>query len=266
MIRKILFYLTISLSAITTYAQSWEVGGGLGATGYMGDLNPVKPYILTDPAISLQVKRNFTPYLSLKASGMLGKIRAKDSDSENSGQIQRNLSFFSTIVEGTVQAEFNFFHFQADVGKNAYSPYIFAGIGGVAFEPKAVLNGEVYKLRDYGTEGQTFGNNYNSYAITVPYGAGIKVNVTRRWNLTGEVGYRTAFTDYLDDVSGRYPNPADLTNPTSLALSDRSGEVNGGNNVYVMGDQRGDFRKRDTYLFVGISLTYTFVSAKCPLF
>jgi hypothetical protein len=45
-------------------------------------------------------------------------------------------------------------------------------------------------------------------------------------------------------------------------LSDRSGEVTG---IYtgVPNTQRGDFRKRDTYMFVGIGITYTFVSQKC---
>ena len=99
--------------------------------------------------------------------------------------------------------------------------------------------------------------------LSIPYGAGVKYNITGNWNVIGEVGYRTAFTDYLDDVSGNYP--ADLrsitSNPTRDNLSDPSPTK-----VGSPGTQRGDFRKRDTYMFMGISLTYTFVSLKCPMF
>ena len=44
-----------------------------------------------------------------------------------------------------------------------------------------------------------------------------------------------------------------------LDLSDRSA-----GKIGVPGTQRGDFRKKDSYLFVGITLSYTFVSQKCP--
>ncbi|MBU2045627.1 MAG: hypothetical protein KJ712_02710, partial [Bacteroidetes bacterium] len=44
-----------------------------------------------------------------------------------------------------------------------------------------------------------------------------------------------------------------------IALADRSQYKIG-----VPGTQRGDFRKKDSYVFVGITLSYTFVSQKCP--
>jgi hypothetical protein len=93
--------------------------------------------------------------------------------------------------------------------------------------------------------------------LSVPYGAGVKYNLTGNWNIIGEVGYRTVFSDYLDDVSGKYPNFLTLSSE-DYDLSDPSiGKIG------VTGTQRGDLRKRDTYMFTGLSLTYTFVSSKC---
>lgn len=105
---------------------------------------------------------------------------------------------------------------------------------------------------------------YRNYSIVLPYGAGVKYKKSENWTLFAQVGYRATFTDYLDDVSGVYP-----TNDSywgGVNVSDRSGEVNGGVKLYNPGDQRGDFRKTDTYLFVNIGISYTFVSQKCFTF
>ncbi|HEY0771620.1 MAG TPA: DUF6089 family protein [Sphingobacteriaceae bacterium] len=256
--RILLFSWFIAGFVADLSAQSWEIGGFAGSSGYMGDINPSDPTKFTDLAFGAQVKRNIDPYWSFKFSAMHGKIQANDAKSANDYQRQRNLSFYSDITEAGVQTEFNFFNYIPGVSKKKFTPYLFAGIAGVLFNPKTTYNGREYQLADYDTEGV----DYKTYAIAVPYGTGIKYNITRNWNLIGEIGYRTAFTDYLDDISMIYPDKNNLINNDARALSDRSGENSG---VYygAAGTQRGDFRKRDTYMFAGISLTYTFVSQKC---
>jgi hypothetical protein len=252
----LVFFLTSLVFKLS--AQSWEIGGFAGRSGYMGDINPENPAKLTDMAFGGQLKRNVDPYWSFKLNVMHGEIRGDDARSSNAYQQQRNLNFYSGLTEATLQTEFNFFNYIPDVSKKIYTPYLFAGIGGIIFSPKTMYNGQEYQLANYNTEGV----DYKTTALVVPYGAGVKYNVKGYWNLIGEVGYRTAFTDYLDDISTVYPDKTTLTNNDARALSDRSGERAG---VYygATGTQRGDFRKRDTYMFVGISLTYTFVSQKC---
>ncbi|WP_423147274.1 DUF6089 family protein [Rubrolithibacter danxiaensis] len=240
------------------FAQSWEMGGFLGSSAYMGDLNPVTPYKVKDISLGGQLKWNIDPYWSIKLGFMHGKIQAADSLSKNEHFKERNLSFYSPVDEVSLQLEFNFFNYIPSVSKKRYSPYLFTGIGTVIFNPKTKLNGDEYELNLYGTEGQDIQNPYKTYALSVPFGAGVKYNITGKWNLIGEIGYRTAFTDYLDDVSNIYPNYSTLINPTAVALSDRSAS-----HIGITGTQRGDFRKRDTYMFVGFSLTYTFLSDKC---
>ena len=255
--RKFLLFAFLLLGSSWQYAsaQSWDVGGFVGSSGYMGDINPTRPYKFTDLAVGAQVKRNFDGYWSAKLNLMHGKIQGDDALSPNEQQRDRNLSFYSAITEATAQVEFNFFKYQASVFRK-YSPYLFTGVGGVMFNPKAEFQGSERTLRDLKTEGQE--HKYDPIAITVPYGAGIKYNITGNWNLIGEIGYRTVFTDYLDDVSQRYPGPNFSTDPVAQALSDPSiGRIG------APGTQRGDFRKHDTYMFVGLSLTFTFVSDKC---
>lgn len=238
--------------------QTWEVGAFAGGSGYMGDINPVRPYKVTDLAYGGQLKRNFDGNWSLKLNIMRGKIQADDANSPNIYQQERNLNFYSPITEISIQTEFNFFKYltgsMPGYGNHRFSPYLFTGVGGVFFNPKTSYNGEEIALQPLQTENKA----YKKYGISIPYGAGLKYNIQGNWNVIGELGYRTVFNDYLDDISERYPGKGNFANPDSEALSDRSNTQIG-----AAGTQRGDFRKKDTYLFMGISLTYTFVGDKC---
>jgi hypothetical protein len=132
----------------------------------------------------------------------------------------------------------------------------------------AELGDQEYNLRFYRTEGQN--EPYKNYALTVPYGVGFKVRLKENWGLFSQIGYRSAFTDYLDDVSGKYPGadnpPADGDRGLMLSDPNRGPLVSGIPRRTLSGTQRGDFRKRDTYMFVGIGISYTFVSQKCYTF
>ncbi len=259
----VLAFILFLSSFVRVSAQSWELGGFIGSSGYMGDISPTRPYKFTDPAFGGQVKRNFDGYWSLRLNAMHGKMQAADRNSPDPAQRFRNLDFYSPLTEVSLLTEFNLFKYQASVSKR-YSPYLFAGVGGVMFNPKTTLDDQRVELRSWRTEGQLPGETYRPYALAIPYGVGIKYNIAGNWNLAGEVGYRTAFTDYLDDVSGYYALPVGFAAeelPTALRLADRSGTSRD-----LTGTQRGDFRKRDTYMFAGVSLTFTFVSSKCYTF
>lgn len=261
--RWLIFVICFLSQSFIAFSQTWEVGVSAGAAGYMGDLQPVKPYKFTDPVFGGQFKRNFNGHWSAKVGFMRGTIQGDDAKSSNAYQIDRNLHFRAALTELSLQAEFNLFNYLPGglpgFGSRRFSPYIFTGAGGVAFNPVADYNGSEIELNPLQTENV----DYKKQALSAIYGAGIKYNLKGNWNIIGEIGYRTAFTDYLDDVSGRYPdfaaNPP--ASPVTPALSDRSLSQSGSPGV-----QRGDFRPRDTYMFTAISLTYTFVSIKCPTF
>ena len=83
----------------------------------------------------------------------------------------------------------------------------------------------------------------------------VNFRLTNYLTLSSQIGYRTAITDYLDDVSEYYKE--DIYFPYDPLSYPKKG---------VPGTQRGDLRKRDTYMFVSIGLSYTFVSQKCFTF
>lgn len=248
-----LFLLSYSLKA-----QTWEFGGGIGAAGYMGDLNISDPLKPSGPSFGIFAKRNFDGYLALRLNYSFGIISAADSNSRNLQFRQRNLSFTTTLSEVSVMAEFNFMRYIPSVTNSKYTPYMYLGVALLNYNPTTVFNGQKYDLRPLETEGQK--KQYSTSAFSIPYGAGLKYNLSGVVTMGVEIGYRNPNTDYLDDVGGYYAFAGHST--LQQQLSDRSGEKTG---VYIgsPGTQRGDLNPRDTYFFTQFTLSYTFISKKC---
>jgi len=256
----ILFFLSLSYIGKAQSFASWEVGVSAGGAGYLGDLNQYNPVQISGINAGLFVKRNFSSYLGVRLNYNYGQIQANDADSDNEQFRERNLRFKTSLNEGSALLDFNFFDYKINGGNRRFTPYLFAGVGFINFKSRIKYQGSNYRLDRMATEGQE--NGYRNMVLTIPYGGGIRYNYKDTWSIFSEIGYRTAFTDYLDDVSGVYPvNPVYVGNNPSLNLSDPSLHQTG-----AAGTQRGDFRKRDTYLFVSVGISFTFVSSKCYSF
>ncbi|MGV8880239.1 MAG: DUF6089 family protein [Sphingobacteriaceae bacterium] len=257
-----LITLFLLISALLK-AQTWEIGAFGGGSAYQGDLNQRAPLKITDMALGGYVKRNFNGYFAAKLNYGHGKIQADDRNSSHQQLRDRNLRFYSPIDELSIIGEFNFFNYVPEIGRNRFSPFIFLGLGLLNFNPQTRYEHNVYELSRYATEGQPA--PYPRSLIAIPYGAGAKYNFFGKWSIVCELGFRAVDTDFLDDVSGSYPDKAVLLNNISRLLSDRSGE-NTGAYIGTAGTQRGDFRKNDNYAFAGFTLSYTFVTRNCPAF
>lgn len=254
---KSLLIILLLFISFNLQAQTWEIGGSIGGSGYMGDLNPNNPLKLSGIAAGGFVKRNFNRYLALRLNYTYGDIQGNDANSSNQQFRNRNLNFYTGLSEIALIGEFNFMEYLPDVSNNRYTPFIFLGIGSVRYNPQADYQGERYNLRPLTTEGEA--KPYANSAIAIPYGVGIKYNISGKWNIIADLGYRQPNTDYLDDVSGAYPNPAKLPSDLARTLSNRSAA----NSNTLIGTQRGDGRSRDTYLFLQFTLSYTFVTQNC---
>lgn len=256
-------YLLLTVLLFLTYqlrAQTWEIGGSIGGAGYIGDLNPNNPVKISGVSAGVFGKRNFDGYFSAKLNVGIGNIAAYDSRSGYPQFRDRNLNFKDQLREVSLTGEFNFMNYIPDAGRNKYTPYIFTGIGIASYAPRAQdFNGGAFGLRQLKTEGQLkpYGNN----TVVIPYGLGIKYNLSGKFTIMADMGYRYAFTDYLDDVSGVYADKSKMP-ALAAALSDRSGEKTG---VYTgtVGSQRGDFKSHDTYFFLNFTIAFPFVTANC---
>jgi hypothetical protein len=241
--------------------KSAEIGVFLGGSYYIGDLNPIAHFgPLTKPAGGAVFRYNFNQRFALRANGFVGTVQADDVLSSSTSQQQRNLNFRSRISEISVQAEFNFLDYQIGNERKKFSPYIFAGIGAFKFNPVAVYNNYSFTLQPLGTEGQGLdGGPKKKYKLTqvcIPFGIGIRTNLSKMIGLSIEWGMRKTFTDYLDDVSTTYYDPAKLAaarGAVSAVASDPS--IGTDPNYSNVGRQRGNPTTKDWYSFAGIALT-----------
>jgi opacity protein-like surface antigen len=264
--KKIILSFLVFVNAFaTSYAQRAEIGLNGGGSGYIGEFNQSNPLKISGINGGIYAKINFDPHWGLGLHYNYGRIKGDDATSKNPVLQQRNLNFRTSLNEVAFIGSFNFIDMYSPGSKKRISPYLFLGVGGVLFEPRGKYLGEWgVTLADTSTSTEGLAP-YRKYSLVMPFGAGLKYKKSENWTLFGQIGYRAAFTDYLDDVSGVYPDKPKMWG--GVNISDRSGEVSASRlPIYSPGDQRGDSRKRDTYVFVNIGISYTFVSQKCFTF
>ncbi len=251
------------------YVQKGEFGITAGLAHYFGDINTRAGINRPKPAVGAFFRKAFGNYVGLRISAHFLQLGYSDTYSKNDFQKTRNLSFNSNVWEIALQGDFNFFKFVPGDPYHSFTPYITLGVGAFTFDPYAYLNGKKEFLRPLGTEGQLIGYNgrkpYNTLAISIPLGVGIKYNINDRMNFSIEVAHRFTTTDYLDDVSTTYVGAGRFA-PLSSAglLQDRSYEIDPDNIIGVEGRQRGWSKQRDQYIIAEIGLTYNISRYKCP--
>lgn len=276
--RKIIiiaFLFSFSSISVAQKLFRWEFGAGLGAANYLGEMGgnekPRRDFILdlkfsqTRWVVNGFARYKLYPSVSIKAELVYARIQGADNLSTNPGRVGRNLSFTNDLIELNVTGEFFFYEIN-DLGRsyryrNDFRCYAFAGAGGLYSNPKTEYNGSVVKLQPLHTEGV----KYSRFQFVVPTGIGFYFTMSKVHRITYELGYRTTFTDYLDDVSTVYADPSTLGgNPVAIAVANRNPELIYNPDVdnippkenYVPGQKRGDPTHNDSYMFTTVSYSY----------
>ncbi|MEO1515944.1 MAG: DUF6089 family protein [Bacteroidota bacterium] len=250
--------------------RGFEAGGWIGAAHYFGDLNT--NFHLGRPGLTggLVGRFNFNNRVGIRLSANYASVSAYDSDSDNTFEKTRNLSFRSDVFEGSLQLEFNFLPYTHGSKDEFFTPYIFGGFSVINFDPQAKIDDEWFDLRPLGTEGQFKGEEYYSITGAVNYGFGFKIDLSYEWSINIDLSTRHLFTDYLDDVSGLYPDIDDLENlrgDLAVRLADRSMEVSGLESpIGEAGRQRGNSSRNDSYATIGVGIMYYFGDIRCPTY
>src|SRR5690554_227586 len=283
----ILIGVTSSLSA----QYRWDFGVNVGASNYLGEIGGQeltrRDFIFdmklnrTQYVVGGFVRYKISPQLSANVGFNYGKIKANDYNSKNPARVARNLSFQNNIAEITGRLELNLFYANDVSGRGYYNPdfriYGFLGAGVMKHDPKAYyhgdleeFNGELVALQPLRTEGV----DYKLWQFTLPVGLGLYFTHNKVHRFGWEIGYRTTFTDYLDDVSTNYAREDQLspenrelaramsnrTNAQSLADAKAYAEIydmdipNAGS--FAPGEKRGDVTNNDGYLFTQFTYSY----------
>ena len=264
-IKKIYSTITLFFIGIASLsAQSSEIGLVIGANNYLGELNS-GPF--NNPRLSVGVIYRYSlanNRIVLRANLNYGYVVGADSLQNSDFEQNRNLSFRSRIIELSGVVEVNFLPYEIGSKVFKHTPYMYSGLTYFNMRPQAELYGEYKDLQPLGTEGQGmegYADYYKSSQIAIPFGLGYKINLSSAWALNVEWGIRFTFTDYLDDVSTVYADPAKMSlnkNPLSVDFADKSPII------HQEGDKRGNPYDNDIYTFYGVMLTYRIGGRKDP--
>lgn len=271
-------FILIFVLCLTTISKAqwlWDYGVTVGVSNYLGDIGG-KEKTRRDFVADMKMAKTrwnvggFARYkvhqkVSVKLALDYLRIEGDDKLSSNPARNARNLNFRNDMFDLAVTGQV-FFYEDNDLGntyryKNGFRAYFFAGVGAYYSNPKANLNGEWVKLRPLQTEGRA----YSPIGINIPAGVGFYFTVHKKHRIGYELNYRTTFTDYLDDVSGNYADPSNMS-PEGAALSNRTGEVSGLDPAFAKnfgydatsstGNKRGDKTHKDGYMTMSLSYSY----------
>lgn len=261
-------------------AYRWEYMAGIGASNFLGELggadqigtNGFKDleFKETRQVLTVGLRYKITPFLALHSHGTFASISGDDKLTKEPFRNNRNLNFKSNIYELNLnfeasiltQREGGLYKLRGMRRTPSFeaSAYVFAGVGVFHFNPKGLYQGKWYELQPLGTEGQGISparSKYKRTQLCVPVGFGFRYFFNRRWGVGLEYGIRKTFTDYIDDVSKTYYDneaikvqygevAAHLADPS---LGKKEGQT-------LPGEQRGDPRDRDAYMFAVFSIHY----------
>ncbi|MFI5150101.1 MAG: DUF6089 family protein [Bacteroidia bacterium] len=269
--KRILLLSSLFILPFISDAQyKWDVGVKLGAANYLGDIGG-----------GISTRKNFVPDMKMgetrfaggafarlkvhpKASVQFGfdygHIQGDDKLTTNPARHDRNLNFKNNIYELNAMGQFFFYEIN-DLGhtyryRNDFRAYVGVGIAGFHHNPKTLDGG--IALQPLETENVS----YSLYQFSIPAQMGCYFTIDKRYRIGWDITWRTTFTDYLDDVSGHYVNPATQTHQAA-ALADRTNELNlsqAVKNNYGWyegkGAKRGDPTHKDSYIFSTINMSY----------
>lgn len=216
-----LFGFILLLIGSVSYCQKSEIGGGIGGMNYKGDISPTFNYRFYRPAANLFFRYNTGKAVSFRFEALGGSIRASDAKSNDPFQRARNASFKTSIGEVNALMEYNFRKYKYNKGHYNWTPYLFGGLGYYFSSPSPRTG------------------NYKTSGLCIPFGAGVKWEISRPWSVGLEFGTRQPFSDYLDNLGG--------DSATRQRL------------------QQSDPTQNDLYYYTSITLSYTFFKLFCPV-
>ncbi|HMG83557.1 MAG TPA: hypothetical protein VK559_11025 [Ferruginibacter sp.] len=274
---------------------TFEAGGSIGTMNCLTDIGGnagvgkkgLVDYRLgnTNFDASAYISAVYKYAYGLRLEATYGTVSAADANlksvaASTGGRYERNLSFRSRIAELALVTEFYPLYIFVDWSNTNHdppkiSPYILAGIGVFHFNPQAQDSvGNWVDLQPLHTEGEGFvqypgRKDYSLTQINFPVGFGVKYELTDKINVRAELMWRILQTDYLDDASTNYIDPADYKDlrngfPQSevpeadyFYSRNKNASPNPSYNTHT-GGIRGDPKNNDTYFSVNIKVGVSF--------
>jgi hypothetical protein len=239
----------------------WEVGGSYGAMFGLTDVGKKKykasgrlDYKSTKPNTSFYVGGLYQNLIGARLEITYGSISGSDSSGSQQRR-QQGLHYRSRINELAVISEFHPLSLRDLETPPTVSPYLLLGIGWFSFNPQSTYEGRWVNLQPLSTSGQGFEEfpdrkPYRLSTVCVPFGVGVKYDISALFTARFEVLERYTLTDYLDDASAPAIDPSlfyKYFSPEKAAMAEAL-------STRTVGIVRGGTRTKDKYLTMNLKL------------
>ncbi|MCK5782380.1 MAG: outer membrane beta-barrel protein [Flavobacteriales bacterium] len=217
--RRILTLLALITFFNVSYAQRYEIGFFAGGNNIIGDFGSDYYIAPTGATFGGLFRYDMNERLSLRTNIYASKV---NQDIEKAwlpyGDVKKIVPKSHGVYTVDVVAEWNFYEFNLRK-RDRHTPFMYAGIGGIAYQQVVDLNADDDKKSpEYDKKGM-------GGTVTIPFGVGYKYAMSTRWVLAADLGFRYTFTDDLDSSETR---------------------------------EMGNLNSNDWFTTIGVSLTYVF--------
>jgi hypothetical protein len=246
-----------------------DLGGNMGrGTTFLKDNNIPKTKLTVGGYFTYHPNELF----AIRFAANFGSLEGDDAIIKPKGGLEearliRNSNFRSRFSEALLLIEFcPLIFLEADPSDtyHKFRPYVMAGVGAFKYNPEGFdpVSNQWVLLRPLRTEGQGFAEypdrkEYKLTQMNIPMGAGVKYYVNDWMDISFEIIHRKTFTDYMDDVSTNYIDPALFYNymPAAQAqLAERMANKSSGR--FQAGDKRGTPSNNDAYYSAGFKIGF----------
>ena len=185
--RRLLSILTLLITTtIVTTAQEYrfEVGPGLGISGYLGDTNDGNLYKhpgITGGAVFRYIGNS---RWAIKANLIYARVSGDTENISSQFPLDHDFKFSANLYDLSVHGEFNFLSYGIGPQYKKYkrwTPYLLVGIGAVMSSSGAT-----------------------NVSLVTPLGLGVKFKLKERLNLGFEFTMRKEYGDKIDNITDLY--------------------------------------------------------------
>lgn len=270
--RKLIVVIMLIMSSRCAMAQQTaDIGVQLAAATYWGDIENVDYSKSITPVVGILGRWNFNKRLAVRGQLFTGNLKAEGifSNANIAQSGPRSVTEQYPIDPGQVYNfkrsfqsvetlfEFNFRDYKlGSTKKEMFTPFVEVGIGGFfsrasrvgsyILKATPVVPGPPALYEAYVDANNKKTNNSDVLTVTIPVGAGIKFNITKRLGGIVEVIVRKTFADNIDNLDD--PKRFQAVDPITLDYPDK-----------VAGTQ---LNNNDWYATLAVSLCYQLWSSK----
>jgi hypothetical protein len=207
-----------------------ELGGFVGTSYYLGDLNPGTQFREPHLAFGGIARYIFNDRFVVKGTAIVGRLSGQypQKDVRLNEVTTQSYSFNRRVIDVAAMAEYNFMSYDHQfISSTVFTPYFTFGLATTAYQRYSndIAGGDVKPV----------------FVLSLPFGFGVKYKVTNWIRVGAEWTFRKTFVDDLDLTSNN--PPVDPSDPYGF------GQVS---NVH----------NNDWYSFAGVNLTFNLFRRK----